>query len=66
MIGKVADKLPPWKGQLMNHSGRLALIKSTLTAMVVYISIFMGLPPWMHMALKKVMKAFLWTDSQVI
>jgi hypothetical protein len=59
IIDNVADKLPPWKGQLMNRSDRLVLTKTTLTIMVVYISICMDLPPWMHRALEKIMKAFL-------
>jgi hypothetical protein len=42
----------------MNKSGRLAFIKSTLTAMTIYTSICIGLPPWMHKALDKVTKAF--------
>jgi hypothetical protein len=66
MIDRVTDRLPPWKGQLMNCSGRLELIKSTLTAMVVYISICMGLPPWVIKALEKIMKAFLWTGFDIV
>jgi hypothetical protein len=66
MIDRVTDRLPPWKGQLMNRSDRLELIKSTLTAMVVYISICMGLPPWVIKALEKIMKAFLWTGFDVV
>jgi hypothetical protein len=38
-------------------SGRLKLIKSTLTAMGVYISICLGLPPWVVRALKKILMA---------
>jgi hypothetical protein len=43
----------------MNRSGRLELIKSMLLAMVIYISICMGLPPWLIKALEKTFKAFL-------
>jgi hypothetical protein len=39
-LDKVADKLlPVWKGQLMNQSGRLTLIKTTLSAVPIYTSI---------------------------
>jgi hypothetical protein len=50
----------------MNCSGRLELIKSTLTAMVIYISICMGLPPWVIKALEKILKAFLWAGTYVV
>jgi hypothetical protein len=46
LIDRVADRLPPWKGQLMNRSGRLELIRSTLTTMAIHVSICLGLPPW--------------------
>jgi hypothetical protein len=66
MIDNVADKLPPWKGQLMNKSGRLTLIKSTISAMTIYASICIGFLPWMHKALDKIMKAFLWVGSDEV
>jgi hypothetical protein len=59
LVDKVADYLPFWKGQGMNCSGRLALIKSTLSAMPIFISISMGLPSWVHKALEKILKVFL-------
>jgi hypothetical protein len=43
----------------MNRSGRLTLIKTTLMVMTTYVSICIGLPPWMHKALEKIMKVFL-------
>jgi hypothetical protein len=49
----------------MHPSGRLALIKTTLLEMSVYLSICLGLP-WMHRALEKIMKSFLWTSMDVI
>jgi hypothetical protein len=36
LLDKVADRLPLWKGRLLHRSGRLALIKSMLTAIHVY------------------------------
>jgi hypothetical protein len=66
MINRVADKLLPWKGQLLNQSGRLELIRSTLTAMAVYIAICIGFPPWVIKALEKILKAFLWSGMDVV
>jgi hypothetical protein len=37
LIDQVADRLPVWKGSLMNHASRLTLIKSTLSALLVYV-----------------------------
>jgi hypothetical protein len=66
MIDSVANRLPPWKGHLLNHSSRLELIRSTLTAMSVYIAMCIGLLPWVIRALEKILKAFLWTDTEVV
>jgi hypothetical protein len=51
LLDKAADHLPTWKGSLMNRSGRLALIKSTLSTILIYVCIGMGLPAWVHNAL---------------
>jgi hypothetical protein len=66
MVDKIVDKLPTWKGQLMHRSGRLALIKITLVAMPIYISISIVFPGWMHKALEKIMKGFLWSDTESV
>jgi hypothetical protein len=66
LANRVTDKLPTWKGSLMHHGGRLVLIKSTLSAIPVYTSIGVGLPPWLIKALQKIMKAFLWTRTEVV
>jgi hypothetical protein len=66
MIDSVADRLPPWRGQLLSHSGRLELIRSTLTAMSIYVAICIGLPPWVIRALEKILKTFLWTGTDVV
>jgi hypothetical protein len=66
MIDSMANMLPPWKGHLLNHSSRLELIRSTLTAMSVYIAMCIGLLPWVIRALEKILKAFPWTDTEVV
>jgi hypothetical protein len=66
LIDKVADKLPVWKGALMHRAGRLALIKSTLSAILIYTSICLGLPAWVHKALTKIIKAFLWAGLDAV
>lgn len=66
LVDKVVDRVPTWKGKLMNKSVRLALIKSTLTAISVHIAICIRLPGWVFKALEKIMKAFLWTGTEAI
>jgi hypothetical protein len=55
-----------WKGNLMNHSTRLTLIKTTQSTMSVYVFISLGLPPWLLKALVKIMKAFLWMGTNIV
>jgi hypothetical protein len=50
----------------MHHSGRLTLIKTTLSAVPIYTSINLGLLQWLEKALQKVMKAFLWTGTEEV
>jgi hypothetical protein len=66
LVDRAADKLSAWKGSLMHHRGRLALIKSTLSAIPVYTSIGVGLQPWLIKVLEKIMKAFLWTGTEEV
>jgi hypothetical protein len=63
LLNKATDWLPTWKGNLMNRSGRLALIKLTLSVIPIYVSIEMGLLAWLHSVLTKLMKTFLWSGS---
>jgi hypothetical protein len=66
LIDQIADKLPTWKGMLMHTADRLALIKSTLSVMPTYTSIRLGLLGWVHKAITKIIKAFLWTGTEVV
>jgi hypothetical protein len=46
LIDKVAGKLPKWKGKLLNKAGRLTLIKSVLTRLVIYHMVVFPLSKW--------------------
>jgi hypothetical protein len=65
LIDRAADRLPIWKGILMNRSSHLALIKTTLSAIPTYTAIALGLPGWVQGAFIGIMRAFLWTRSDV-
>jgi hypothetical protein len=45
LMDNMADKLPTWKAPLLQRSGRLTLIKTTLVVMPVYIAINIECPP---------------------
>jgi hypothetical protein len=66
LLDKATDKLPVWKGSMMHRSGRLTLVKSMLSIVPIYTAICMGLPAWMHKALFKIAKAFLWSGLDVV
>jgi hypothetical protein len=66
LVDRVADKLPALHGRLMHRSGRLTLIKTTLSAIPVYTSISLCLPQWLRKALQKVMKHFLWMGTEEV
>jgi hypothetical protein len=66
LLERVADRLTEWKGCLMHCSGRVTLIKMTLSAIPIYTSIRLGLLPWLHKALQRIMTAFLWMRTEVV
>jgi hypothetical protein len=66
LIDKVADRLSVWKGNLMHRSGRLTLIKSTLSAVPVHKTISLELPAWVRKGLIKIMRGFLWTGTESV
>jgi hypothetical protein len=50
----------------MKKSGRLALIKSILSAISIRTCLILDMPPWFIKALNKILKAFLWTGTDVM
>jgi hypothetical protein len=65
VIDKVAKRLPPWKGRMLNKSGRLILARSTLRAILVHISMATKIAPWAIRAITKLVQGFLWCGSEV-
>jgi hypothetical protein len=53
LVDKVANRLPAWKGRLLNRSGRLILVQSTLCAIPTHISMALKLAPWAVKAIEK-------------
>jgi hypothetical protein len=48
----------------MNRSGRLTLIKTTLSAIPLYTAFNVELPPWLIKSMNKLMKGFLWSGTE--
>lgn len=59
LVDAVGDRLPTWKSGLINRAGRALLTKVTPTAIPIYMSIAIGLPPWAIREMEKFMKAFI-------
>jgi hypothetical protein len=60
LIEKIADYLPGWKATLMHPAGRVALIRAVLTAVPIHHFIAVQCPKWVHKAIDKIIRAFLW------
>jgi hypothetical protein len=63
-IDKVAGKLPKWKGKLLNKMGRLALVNSVLSSVLVYHMTVFQLSKWAIKKLDRIRRQFLWHGSQ--
>ncbi|WVZ76877.1 hypothetical protein U9M48_024799 [Paspalum notatum var. saurae] len=59
LVDKVADKLPGWKASLLNHAGRLVVVKSILATMAA-----LDLPKWMIRAIDTLRRGFLWKGQE--
>ncbi|WVZ65335.1 hypothetical protein U9M48_014716 [Paspalum notatum var. saurae] len=66
LVDKVARRIPRWKGKLLSVAGRLVLIKSTLSAIPVHISIATCLSGWAIRAIDRLRRAFLWSGSDIL
>jgi hypothetical protein len=50
----------------MNMSGRLTLVKTTLSTIPLYTPFNVELPPWLIKSMNKMMKCFLWLGIEVV
>jgi hypothetical protein len=65
VVDKVTRRLPPWKGRMLNRSGRLVLSRSMFCAIPVHISTTTRITPWAIQAIEKLVCGFLWCGSEV-
>jgi hypothetical protein len=59
-IDKLANRLPMWKGSILDLVGRAILVNVVLTPMTIYCMMALDLHVWMINALKGLCRGFLW------
>jgi hypothetical protein len=64
LIDKVANRLPGWKGRLLNRAGRLKLLNSVLTAIPTYCLTAFTPKKWLIKKLDKLRRGFLWKGAE--
>jgi len=60
LIEKIGNRLPRWKGRLLNRAGRLTLVQSLLSSMSTYHLIIFPLAIWARKQIDKIRRSFLW------
>ena len=60
LVDKTAGKLPTWKARLMNKAGRLAFVKSVLSAIPIHQLLVLAPPKKILKLLEKIQRGFLW------
>jgi hypothetical protein len=63
LVDKLARHVLTWKSKLLECSGRLVLVNSTLTATPVYHMLSLDLPPWFFKCANKLIKGFFWSAA---
>ena len=60
LVDRVAGRLPTWKAWLMNRAGRLALVKSVLSAIPLHQLLVLAPPKRILRMLERIQRGFLW------
>jgi hypothetical protein len=65
LVDKDANRILAWKGRLLNMSGRLVLVQSTLCAIPMQISMAVKVVPWVVKTITTLISGFLWSETQL-
>jgi hypothetical protein len=65
LVDAVADRLLSWKAGMLSHPGRTALVRSTLSAIPVHISIVVKLNHGTLRDIDKVRRGFIWCATSL-
>jgi hypothetical protein len=60
LVDAIADRLPSWKAGMLSRPGRTSLVKSTLSAIPLHISIVVKLCPGALRDIDKICRGFIW------
>jgi hypothetical protein len=60
LIDRLADLLPGWKVDLMTRVGRAIQVQFVLTTTIIYHAMTLDMPNWMHKAIDKIRRNYLW------
>lgn len=63
---QVARRLPPWQGRHCTAAGRTELVRSVLTAIMIYHITSLTIPAEVLQAIDKIRRAFLWAGSDKV
>lgn len=66
LVDAVARRIPKWKGNMLNLAGRTTLVRSTLSAIPVHLSIVVCLSAWTIEAIDKRQRAFIWCGADSV
>jgi hypothetical protein len=63
LVDAVADRLPTWKAGMLSRPGRTAMVKSTLSAILVHISIAVKVSPRVIRDIDKLRRGCIWSGT---
>ena len=64
MVYKIIKRVAGWKGRLLSYGGRLALLKSCLASILIYMMSVIKFPKWAIEAINSQMAHFFWNNQE--
>ena len=64
LIERIGQRLPGWKGKLLNKEGRLTLVTSVLSSMPTYHLTIFPLAAWTKKQIDRIRRSFLWKGEE--
>lgn len=64
IIDKVKKKLAGWKRRLLSFAGRMVLIKSVLSSLLIYYMLLFKIPECVAKEIDRLQVVFLWGDIE--
>jgi len=64
LIERIGQRLPSWKGKMLNRAGRLTLVTTVLSSMPTYHLTVFPLAAWARKKIDKIRRSFLWKGDE--